>query len=119
MRAVVSTALAIGLIAPPALAQDRSPAARQNLVELAYVLGESHALRQTCRPDDQYWRNRMSQLIDVEAADQSLQARLANTFNTGYAAAKARFPACNQALKAEASQLGLQGQALSQQLAGP
>ena len=44
---------------------------------------------------------------------------MANSFNTGYAAAKARFPSCNQALQAEAAQLGLRGQALSQQLAGP
>jgi uncharacterized protein (TIGR02301 family) len=113
-------ALVIAPLSGPAFAQDRTPAARQNLVELAYVLGESHALRQACRgPNDQYWRNRMNQLIDVEASDQGLQARLANSFNTGYGAGRARFPSCSPALKAEQAQLGERGQALAQQLAGP
>ncbi len=108
------------LVVTPVLAQDRAPAARQSLVELAYVLGQSHALRQRCEgPNDQYWRNRMTQLLDVEASDQALQARLANSFNTGYAAAQARFPKCGKDLKAEASQLALHGQALADQLARP
>ena len=104
----------------PALAQDRSPASRQSLVELAYVLGESHALKQTCEgAANYYWYTRMKQLLDVEASDQALAARLANTFNTGYAAAQARFPSCDKALKSEMAQLSQQGQTLSDQLAKP
>jgi uncharacterized protein (TIGR02301 family) len=111
----------LALAAPhPALAQDRSPTARQSLVELAYVLGEAHALRQRCRGQaDQYWRNRMFQLQDVEASDQALKARLANTFNTGYEAAQARFPTCNKALKDEMAQLAQRGRSLSEGLAAP
>jgi uncharacterized protein (TIGR02301 family) len=104
----------------PALAQDRSPASRQSLVELAYVLGESHALKQTCEgAANYYWYTRMKQLLDVEASDQGLQARLANSFNTGYAAGKARFPTCGKDLKAESAQLARRGQALADQLAKP
>ena len=120
MRGVLATLLALALLFRPALAQDRPPAARQNLAELAYVLGESHALRQTCEGrTDYYWYGRMKQLLDVEASDQALQARLANGFNTGYAAGKARFPSCGKALRAEASKLASRGQALADQLAKP
>jgi uncharacterized protein (TIGR02301 family) len=114
-------ALALLLLLPrPVLAQDRSPTARQSLVELAYVLGEVHAMRQRCRGrTDYYWYTRMKQLLDVEASDQALAARLANTFNTGYAAAQARFPSCDKALKSEMAQLSQQGQTLSDQLAKP
>lgn len=126
MQGRLGTAVAAALIvfafaAPrPALAQDRSPAARQSLVELAYVLGESHALRQRCHgAGDQFWRNRMTQLLDVEASDQALQARLANSFNTGYAAAQTRFPVCGKPLKDEMAQLAGRGRALADQLARP
>jgi uncharacterized protein (TIGR02301 family) len=121
MRRALVALLGLALPVGTAAAQDRPPSARQNLAELAYVLGESHALRQICagRGTDYYWYGRMKQLLDVEASDQALQARLANSFNTGYAAGKARFPSCGKALKAEASKLALRGQALADQLAKP
>jgi uncharacterized protein (TIGR02301 family) len=87
-------------------------------VELAYVLGESNALRQRCQGRaDVYWFDRMKQLLDVEASDQGLQARLSNSFNTGYFAAQARFPSCSKASKAAAAQAAQRGQALADQLA--
>jgi predicted secreted protein len=61
----------------------------------------------------------MNQLLDIEASEQALKARLANTFNTGYNAAQARFPKCDKDLKAQMAQLAQQGQALSQALAKP
>jgi uncharacterized protein (TIGR02301 family) len=116
----LAAGLALSLIACPALAQDRSPVARQNLIDLAYILGQSHALRQACNGErDQYWRNRMFQLLDVEGSFQAEQARLANTFSTGYLAERARFPSCSKASKAEAAQLAKRGQTLSEALAKP
>ena len=86
--------------ASPALAQDRSPAIRQSLVDLAYVLGESHALRQVCTgPDDQYWRDRMMRLTEAERPDAGLDTRLKDSFNTGYASRQSEFPACTTASK--------------------
>ena len=67
-RAVLAILLAA--CATPALAQERTPAERQVLVDLAYVLGESHALRQTCEgAGDMLWRSRMEEMLRVEAAD--------------------------------------------------
>ncbi|MBR7621155.1 TIGR02301 family protein [Phenylobacterium sp. 20VBR1] len=97
MRRLMLT-LALAAMAFPVLAQDRSPALRQNLVDLAYVLGESHALRQACAGlDDQYWRTRMMNLVSTEKPDTALDARLKESFNTGFASRQSEFQACSPA----------------------
>ena len=90
--------LALAALALPALAQDRSPALRQSLVDLAYVLGESHALRQICTSvEDQYWRTRMMNMVAEERPDEALDRRLKESFNTGFASRQSEFPACGPA----------------------
>jgi uncharacterized protein (TIGR02301 family) len=113
-------AFALAVSAAPALAQERNPAERQLLVDLANVLGESHALRQTCEgPGDMFWRSRMQEMLRVEAADQAFVNRLTLSFNAGYAAGQAGFPACDAGLKAEARRIALRGRQLSARLSGP
>lgn len=113
-------ALALAAIAAPALAQERSPAERQVMVDLAYVLGESHALRQTCEGSgDMFWRSRMEEMLRVEAADQGFATRLTLSFNSGFAAGQAGFPACDAGLKAEARRIAARGRQLSAKLSGP
>lgn len=105
------------LAALPAQAQERAPAQRQTLVDLAYVLGESHALRQACQGEaDQYWRARMIRMVEVEAPDESLDRRLRTAFNTGFSSARARRPLCDEATRAEAAQAAGRGQALAARL---
>ena len=90
--------LALAAMPVPALAQDRSPAMRQKLVDLAYVLGESHALRQACTGlEDQYWRTRMMNLVSNEKPDEALDRRLKESFNTGFASRQSEFQACTPA----------------------
>lgn len=89
---------ALAALAVPALAQDRSPPLRQNLVDLAYVLGESHALRQACvGAEDQYWRTRMMDMVGQEKPDEALDRRLKESFNTGFASRQSEFQACSPA----------------------
>lgn len=117
-RAVLAILLAA--CATPALAQERTPAERQVLVDLAYVLGESHALRQTCEgAGDMLWRSRMEEMLRVEAADQGFVTRLTLSFNSGYAAGQAGFPSCDAALKTEARRVAARGKQLSARLSGP
>ena len=116
-RAVVLAAIFLAL---PALAQERTPSERQSLVDLARTLGESHALRQVCTSaEDQYWRTRMRELMDQEAADRRLETRLSLAFNDGYHSGQALFPKCTEAARAEARKAAVQGRALSLKLAGP
>lgn len=109
--------LAPTLPASGALAQDRSPVERQKLLDLAFALGESHALRQLCEgSDDQYWRSRMVRMTDVEKADQAFDAQLRDRFNTGFAARQGQFPQCDDASRQAEQQVARKGQALAAKL---
>ena len=78
-----------------AMAQDRTPVLRQTIVDLAYVLGESHALRQACHgADDQFWRLRMIKMVDAEQPDAALDRRLKESFNTGFAVRQGEHVTC-------------------------
>ncbi len=115
--------LTLALLAPTlslasgALAQDRNPVERQQLLDLAFTIGESHALRQVCQgADDQYWRSRMVRLTEVEKADQAFDAQLRDKFNTGFAARQGQFPQCDDASRQAEQQVARKGQALSAKL---
>jgi uncharacterized protein (TIGR02301 family) len=103
------------LAAAPAAAQ--ATARGDTLVALAEVLGQSHALRQACAgPTDQYWRARMMRLMDVERPNGTLEGRLTEAFNDGYASRRALFKACSpQAKRAEAA-AAARGRAIAAQL---
>ncbi len=116
MRRLAALVLALAA-ATSALAQDRTPAQRQTLSELAYVLGQSHALRQACQGTaDQYWRTRMSQLLQTETPDETFERTLREAFNTGYAAAQAEFSKCDADSQEEAVRAARHGEALAQAL---
>jgi uncharacterized protein (TIGR02301 family) len=110
-------ALAI-LFATPALAQERPPPERQSLVDLAYAIGESHALRQVCNGDgDQHWRERMAELINTEAADADFEARLKQSFNSGYAARQSQFPSCGPDSRKAELAVARKGEGIARRLA--
>ena len=111
--------LAIALVAPPASAAERTAEQRQALADLAYVLGQSHALRQVCEGQtDQYWRERMYRLIATEQPDQGFERRLKDSFNTGYAAAQSAYPSCSPQSRRAETRAAERGRALVEGLAG-
>ena len=115
-RRLLALALIIA-VAAPAMAQEREPAERQTLIDLAYALGESHALRQACAGEgDQYWRERMMQVTDTEAADAAFNGRLTQAFNSGFATRQIEFPSCSPASKRAELMVARKGQSLSVQL---
>ena len=118
---LAALALVTGLsLSAVAQAADRSPAQRQSLVELAYVLGQSHALRQACQGQaDQFWRQRMYRLIETEQPDQGLDRRLKEAFNAGYAAAQNAYPTCSAQSRAAAERAADHGRSLAESLAEP
>jgi uncharacterized protein (TIGR02301 family) len=115
--ALLSMILPLTLVFGPALAQDRPPAERQTLGELAYALGESHALRQLCMGlNDQYWRDRMLRLIQIEDSDAAFDAVIRERFNTGYAAGQAQAQDCDPYSRRAEAAAASRGQALAQKL---
>lgn len=107
----------LGLLASPALSQERAPPERQTLLDLAYTLGESHALRQVCAGEgDQFWRDRMVRLTETEAADAAFDGRLKQAFNSGFATRQTEFPSCGPASRKAEAAVAAKGQNLAAQL---
>lgn len=94
----------LGAAPAPALATPvRTAAERQTLLDLAYVLGQAHALHRVCAgPQDDTWRGRMAKILDVEAAPDTWKARLTDSFNAGFGSPTAQAKDCRAAAEAEA-----------------
>lgn len=109
----------LSVFALPAGAQERPPPERQVLLDLAYALGESHALRQVCSGEgDQYWRDRMVRMSETEAADEAFDSRLKQQFNSGFATRQTEFPSCGPASKKAEQAVARKGQALATRMSG-
>ena len=105
------------VLASKAFGQERAADERQRLLDLAYTLGESHALRQTCEGvDDQYWRSRMVRMTEVEQADQAFDAQMRERFNTGFASRRSEYPVCDEASRKAEQAAARKGQALARRL---
>lgn len=116
MRFAVALCLLLALAAP-AMTQDRSPAERQTLLELARTLGEAHGLRLACRGTaDQRWRNRMQRLIELEAADEAFETRLHDAFNAGFVAAEAEHVRCDEATLKAVQRTAAKGRDLARRI---
>lgn len=117
---LLGVALSALLAAPllsPAWAQERDAGERQRLLDIAYALGESHALRQACQGEgDQYWRARMVRMTEVEQADQAFDAQMRERFNTGFASRRSEYPTCDDASRKAEQQAARRGQALARRL---
>ena len=114
----IASVLVLALaVATPALGQQREPVQRQLLVDLAYVPGEAHSLRQLCAgPADQFWRNRMLKLVETEGAEHAFAERLRQTFNTGYVARQAQFTQCSSQSREAETRVAVRGQDLARKL---
>jgi uncharacterized protein (TIGR02301 family) len=118
LKLAASICIALTL-ATAAGAAERTAEDRQTLTDLAYVLGQSHALRQACQGQtDQFWRDRMYSLIHTEQPDQGFERRLKDSFNTGYAAAQAAYPACTPSSRRAEARAAERGRALAEGLTG-
>lgn len=120
--ALLAILLPAAALAAPAV-PPRSAQARQMVVDLAYAMGETHALRQACLGEqDQEWRVQMSRLVETEQTDPALgatgQRRLIEAFNAGFSAKSAQFPSCKPEVQAALEAAAAKGEALARRLGG-
>lgn len=116
-RTGIAAVILAAALASAVHAQDRTPDQKKQMLDLAYVLGEAHALKEACAPDDQTWRERMQRMLEVEAPDADFEAQLTTRFNDGFSARHADFPKCDpRAAKLEAK-VAAQGEVLAKALA--
>lgn len=107
----------LAALAGVAVAQDRPADQRQRLLELAYALGESHALRQACEGEgDQYWRARMMRMVQVERPGPTLETQLRERFNAGFITRRGQYPVCDEASHKAEAEAARRGQALAVKL---
>jgi len=118
MRPLVPVLLFAVLAAGSAAAQGQADH-RQTLTAMARVLGESHALRQTCAgPEDQFWRERMLRLLEVERPGATVERELKDAFNAGYADRQRAFEICDARTRDAESATAARGRALAAALKG-
>lgn len=107
------------IVATPALAQPQpTPGGddwyRQQLTDLAEVLGGSHYLRIVCQGrGDQRWRAYMQGVIQREP---QYNDQLIGAFNRGYRDQEARFPTCDETTRQMEAELRARGVRISQGL---
>jgi uncharacterized protein (TIGR02301 family) len=93
---------------------------RQTVVQLAYTLGEAHALHRLCAgPSDATWYARMQRLEAEEGGDEAGRRQLVEAFNAGFAARQARFPTCSRRSRAAEQTVAGRGAALARRLSAP
>ena len=98
----------------------RSGAERQVVVQLAYALGEAHALHRLCAgPADATWYGRMQRLEAEESTNPAGRRQLVDAFNAGYAARRNQFPGCSRRSRAAEQTVAERGAALARRLAAP
>jgi uncharacterized protein (TIGR02301 family) len=101
MKGALIAITLLGLSTPAAgqtspAGSSETPQQRQRVIDLAYVLGEAHALHRVCAGSgDNTWRGRMARLLQVEAPDSAFRARLMTSFNAGFVARNAQFATCS------------------------
>lgn len=118
VRGLVAAAI-VGLALPvQAQAQAaRTPDQRQTLLDLAFVLGEAHALRTVCRgPEDQAWRARMTGMIEVEQPNEAFRRLLVERFNAGFSARRAETLDCLPDAPTGEREAAARGEALARKL---
>lgn len=90
----------------------------RTLPYLAYTLGQLHYLAYACGGnDDQEWRNRMIELLQLEAPISGYRReRLIDAFNDGYQVEQQARIRCGAEAEAERRNLARRGQQMSQAL---
>lgn len=90
------------------------------LLSLSQTLGGVHYLRVVCEGrDEQYWRERMIELMELESGGYRLREAMITAFNEGYYEEERRHPRCGGDLKAARDRLSAEGQRLAKQLGDP
>ena len=105
--------------APTAPPPPRAPEQRRVLNDLAYVLGEAHALHRLCAgTSDGFWYDRMNRLLAIEQPEPSFRQLLIDRFNAGFIAGGAEFTECSTESRAAGIAAAGRGRELAAALQG-
>ncbi len=117
--ALASALLMLSLAWPTANAQVRSQDYFRDVVSLSESLGKAHGIRTLCNGrGDQYWREYMQRLLDVEAPFQGgLRRSMIDGFNAGFKISSDQFNICTQTAIEGEKMYAAEGRELTTRLA--
>lgn len=91
---------------------------QDQLLELSRILGQLHHLRGECVSGErQLWRDNMMELVRLENPPTSRKDDMVEDFNSAYARARTRYPACNKTAGRAAVERAAEGEFLSRAIA--
>lgn len=91
---------------------------QNQLLELSRILGQLHHLRGECVSGErQLWRDNMMELVRLENPPTSRKDDMVEGFNSAYARARTRYPACNKLAGRAAVERAEDGELLSRAIA--
>jgi len=104
--------------ATPSLQRSGGASTESQLLQLAGLLGTMQMVQSLCSPQDQdFWRERMQEMIRLEKPSREQQNALINAFNAGYNQAQDKFTTCTAEARTLATDTAHKGEALAQALA--
>ena len=91
----------------------------RDAIGLSSTLGRVHAIRTTCRGNnDQYWREQMKELLSLEAPNSSaLRRSMTNAFNDAYQRERRLRSVCDEGAREAEAAYAAEGRRLSDALA--
>ena len=103
--------------ATPSLQRSTGASTESQLLQLAGLLGTMQMVQSLCSPQDQdFWRERMQEMIRLEKPSREQQNVLINAFNGGYNDAQNKFTTCTTEARTLATDTAQRGEALAQSL---
>ncbi len=116
VAACVMLALSSGAGGAAAAAPDNKPY-DDRLLRLSEILGAVHYLRELCGSNDgQFWRERMTELMDAEGSSALRRARLSRSFNQGYRSYSRTYIACTPSAQTAINKFLAEGVQISESL---
>jgi uncharacterized protein (TIGR02301 family) len=87
------------------------------LLRLSEILGAVHYLRELCGANEgQYWRERMSELMQAEGSSALRRAKLTRAFNQGYRSYSRTYNTCSPSAQTAITRFLSEGSELSEGL---
>lgn len=121
MICLLCLSLAMGTFMPAADAANNGPGSRRyerNILKLSQLLGAIHHLREICNANEgQLWRQKMVELLEVEAPSPQRRALLVQRFNQGYRSHQLTFRKCTKRASSKVQKFVKEGAALADRIA--
>lgn len=114
-------AIAAGLSAAAAQNYETYQQRQRDLVGLSAVFGDLHHIRRYCDPrhEADVWRERMKNIIELEAPLPEAREEMVAAFNRAYRSAQRRFPGCDRGARDYAAARAAQGDEIVERLKAP